>query len=129
MARVGVEPLRRRGEGQERDLLQVVEVDASVAIAPGEGPGESHVALDQLRRELLARRLTQVHHAEVAAAGVTAGTCRVCRRAGRMLGLAFQKGPRSHGALLSVSRRAAVGSSKLAENDVIGCGHAVAPEG
>ena len=86
---VGVEALRGLGQPEQRHLLEVVEVDAAVAVAGGHAAGHGRVGLDELTGQLVGVGLA-ADVTEVADDGVGAtGTCLALegRASGRMAGL------------------------------------------
>ena len=78
-----VEPLRGLGEAQQGHLLEVVEVDAPVAVARGHAAGHGHVGLDELTGQLVGVGLA-ADATEVGDDGVGAtGTCLALEGLGR----------------------------------------------
>jgi hypothetical protein len=63
--RLGVEALRGLGQAQQGDLLEVVEVDAAVAVATCHGAGDAHVGLDEAVDELAGVGRVRLDRAEV----------------------------------------------------------------
>ena len=83
MAGAGVEALGGLGQAEQRDLLEVVEVDAAVAVATGHRAGDARVGLDEVGDEVLGADGLGLHQAQVGddAVGATGAFLAVGRAA------------------------------------------------
>ena len=117
----GVEALGGLGEAEQGDLLEVVEVDAAVAVAAGDRPGDADIGLDEVIDQGATSRRAGVLATEAVDDGIRATDAvlpvgRTARGGGddrsmRSGGLGYESDG-NHDRIRSAGRALTVGSSK-----------------